>query len=129
MAACSKPGRELGDLSPGVTWVAGTQPDLALGRQVTEHLGEARRERCSHPLPARMTWVQRSIIRLVRGYQRRLSARVARTCIYEPSCSDYAVLTVAYNGVCIGAYDALRRWVRCRPSLTGGVDYPRGCGL
>jgi uncharacterized protein len=69
------------------------------------------------PLPPRLTWAQRSLIRLLRGYQRCLSARLARTCIYEPSCSDYAVPTIAYNGALVDAYDALRRWVRCRPQL------------
>lgn len=110
-------------------WVAGSRPDATLQRHVTEYLSYARDERRPASLPPRLTWAQRRLIGLLRRYQTHLSGRLGRTCIYEPSCSDYAILTVAYNGTITGTFDALRRWVRCRPSSKGGVDYPRGCRI
>jgi putative membrane protein insertion efficiency factor len=110
-----------------ISWVAGHSPDPKLERAVAGYLAPAPRP--SLRLPEGMTRVQQSLIALVRLYQRRLSPRLGRTCIFEPSCSDYATLAIAYNGVVTGTSDALRRWVRCRPSSTGGIDYPRGCDV
>jgi putative membrane protein insertion efficiency factor len=122
-------GHKWRDPRPNITWVSGRQPDAGLEHEAEEYLRDAQCPRHSLSLPSRLTRTQRGVIRLLYGYQRRISPHLARTCIYQPSCSDYAILTVAYNGTLAGTFDALRRWTRCRPSSPGGVDYPRGCDV
>lgn len=112
-----------------LAWIVGVG-DAALEREVAELLATARcAERRSPPLPPGLTRIQRGSIAALRFYQRSLSERLARTCIYEPSCSEYAVLAIAYDGTLIGVGEALRRWVRCRPGYRGGIDYPKGCDV
>lgn len=43
-------------------------------------------------------------------------------CIFLPTCSEYAYTAVARFGVVHGAWLALRRFVRCHPWGTGGLD-------
>jgi putative membrane protein insertion efficiency factor len=105
----------------------GTAPDAEVYREV---LVFARRR--DHPdldLPGRLTGAQHWVIAMLRFYQRHLSSRVARKCIFEPSCSSYAMLAVATNGITVGGREAFHRWRRCRPISTGGTDYPKGCDV
>lgn len=110
-----------------IKWVAGAVPGPELVGEIVDHLTQ--REPALMSLPEQLTRSQRGLIALLRLYQRHLSSRLQRTCIFEPSCSEFAVLAIAYNGALVGTRDALRRWVRCRPSSIGGVDYPRGCDI
>jgi putative membrane protein insertion efficiency factor len=110
-----------------IKWVAGAVPGPELVREIVDHL--TRRESVPTTLPEHLNRSQRGLIVILRLYQHHLSASLHRTCIFEPSCSEFAVLAIAYNGALVGTYDALRRWVRCRPSSRGGVDYPRGCDV
>lgn len=107
-----------------VTWVAGAPPSHDLEHVVADYL--APEPRPSLRLPEDMGLVRRALIAFIRLYQRRWSARLGRTCIFEPSCSDYAILAIVYSGPVVGTYLAVRRWVRCRPGSVGGIDYPRG---
>jgi putative membrane protein insertion efficiency factor len=111
-----------------IRWIrAQSQEDPT--RDETDYLARTGLERPELALPTSLSAQQRALVALLLLYQRRLSGRLARTCIFEPSCSDYAILTIAHNGVLRGSYDALRRWVRCRPRSDGGIDYPRGCDV
>jgi len=48
----------------------------------------------------------------------------APTCMYHPSCSEYAVLAIRKHGVIRGLPRAAWRLLRCNPWSHGGVDYP-----
>jgi putative membrane protein insertion efficiency factor len=109
------------------TWVTGAAPSYELYLEI-----QALALRRDHPkldLPDGLTAPQRSLVAVLRFYQRYLSRRVGRKCVFEPSCSSYAVLAVASNGVKAGGREALDRWRRCRPVSAGGPDYPRGCDV
>lgn len=69
---------------------------------------------------------RRAFIALIRWYQRRISIRLARRCLMEPSCSRYAEFAVAHEGVISGSISTWKRLRRCRPENEGCVDYPKG---
>lgn len=70
--------------------------------------------------------LQRLAIAVIRFYQRDLSQRLNRVCGYEPSCSEYAILAIAHQGLPGGVISTAKRLRRCRPSRNGEVDYPQG---
>jgi putative membrane protein insertion efficiency factor len=45
-----------------------------------------------------------------------------RTCMYEPTCSAYAVEAVRLHGAVRGSALAVRRVCRCHPWSHGGFD-------
>lgn len=71
-------------------------------------------------------FARRAAIFLIHLYQRHLSERLARRCLLEPSCSRYAELAVAQNGVWRGTLETWRRLHRCQPDNEGTIDYPEG---
>src|ERR1700742_2240304 len=85
-----------------------------------------------HPQPRRRAdlasvgFIDQAIVRGIRAYQRVLSPRLARQCVFEPSCSTYAELAIARNGVFRGAWETWHRLRRCHPENEGKTDYPRG---
>lgn len=64
----------------------------------------------------------------IRGYQRLISERRASRCVFEPSCSAYAVLAIEQQGLSRGLMATMRRLWRCRAENLGVVDYPKGVG-
>lgn len=60
-------------------------------------------------------------IRLIRFYQRRLSRR---TCLYEPTCSEYTKRCINNWGVFVGILMGIWRILRCNPLSKGGYDPP-----
>ena len=67
---------------------------------------------------------RRGILLLITAYQRRISGRLGLTCMYEPSCSEYAALVIQHRGVIRGTWAAGKRLARCRPEYRGTLDYP-----
>jgi putative membrane protein insertion efficiency factor len=59
---------------------------------------------------------------LIRLYQLVLSPVLPSTCIYHPSCSQYALEAIDKHGFWHGTGLALRRLVRCGPWRAGGTD-------
>ncbi len=49
---------------------------------------------------------------------------IATQCKFEPSCSEYAVLSIEQRGPLYGSIKAIGRICRCHPWSVGGVDYP-----
>ena len=74
--------------------------------------------------PRRVAWsrARRLLIRGVQVYQRSLSKRFRGYCMYEPSCSEYAIEALERHGSLRGTVLAVRRFVRCRPPYEGGRD-------
>ena len=68
-------------------------------------------------------------IRLIRFYQRHISAHMPAQCRYYPTCSAYAIDAIEYYGIVRGGLMALWRILRCNPLSRGGYDpvpLPRG---
>ena len=66
-----------------------------------------------------MEWL---LISLVRFYQRHLSCFFVGSCIYQPSCSNYAIEAIVKHGCFKGVKIAASRLLRCRPPYEGGKD-------
>ena len=47
------------------------------------------------------------------------------TCVFYPTCSDYAIIAIEKYGVIKGVFFATKRLLRCNPfTKHGGVDKP-----
>ena len=60
---------------------------------------------------------------LIKAYQRLAPRLIRDTCLFEPSCSEYALLVIRHRGVIEGLPLIVGRLSRCRPP-NGGTDYP-----
>ena len=70
-----------------------------------------------------LVFLKRILIFLVKVYQRFAPAKLRERCRYEPSCSQYMILSIEKYGAVRGAYKGIRRWRSCRPP-NGGFDMP-----
>jgi len=59
----------------------------------------------------------------IRGYQVTISPRLAPTCRYYPSCSNYALAAVRVHGPVKGSLLTVARLARCNPWSHGGIDH------
>lgn len=64
----------------------------------------------------------RLAIRMIRWYQRRISANTPPSCRYYPTCSNYAIQAIQRFGTWKGGMLAMLRLLRCRPWSNGGID-------
>jgi len=67
-------------------------------------------------------------IAALHGYQRTLAPLVGRAgvrCRFTPTCSHYAEVVIARDGLALGGWKAAKRVARCGPwTPTGTVDQP-----
>lgn len=61
-------------------------------------------------------------ILLVKCYQWIFSPFVGMHCRFTPSCSQYAIASIAKHGTIKGGYYSLLRISRCHPWHAGGHD-------
>ena len=67
--------------------------------------------------------MKRILIYIVKFYRKYLSALKGRgTCIYTPTCSEYAIIAIEKYGAFKGGFMALWRILRCNPFAKGGHD-------
>ena len=67
--------------------------------------------------------MKKILIKLIRIYRKYISPLKGRgTCIYYPTCSQYAIEALEKYGVVKGTYLAVRRILRCHPFHKGGYD-------
>jgi len=59
----------------------------------------------------------------VRLYQRYASEELRLSCVFEPCCSDYMILSIQKHGVVRGIVKGIKRLRRCHHP-NGGEDYP-----
>jgi uncharacterized protein len=59
---------------------------------------------------------------LIRAYQIILSPFYQPVCRFHPSCSGYAMESIAKHGAVQGTWYAIRRLFRCHPFHEGGYD-------
>lgn len=65
---------------------------------------------------------KRAVLAAIRFYRRRISPLFPPSCIYFPTCSDYAMQAVERYGALRGVWLAARRILRCHPLHAGGYD-------
>ena len=65
---------------------------------------------------------RRTLLGLIRGYQKFISPALPPACRFYPSCSQYAIEAIARHGALRGSWLAARRLARCHPFHPGGVD-------
>lgn len=66
--------------------------------------------------------MRRGVLCVIRFYQRMVSPLLPDACIYNPTCSQYAIEAVEKYGVFKGCWLATRRILRCNPLHVGGYD-------
>jgi putative membrane protein insertion efficiency factor len=66
--------------------------------------------------------VQGALMRLVRVYRRYISPLLPDSCIYSPTCSEYALEAIGKYGAAKGSWLAFKRILRCNPFHSGGFD-------
>lgn len=67
--------------------------------------------------------IKKALIWLVHLYQHYAPDRVRLKCVFEPSCSEYMILSIEKYGVIKGVFKGLKRLLRCHPP-NGGRDDP-----
>jgi putative membrane protein insertion efficiency factor len=68
--------------------------------------------------------MKRLVLAALDLYKRRLSPLLPPACRFAPTCSEYARLAVARDGVVRGGARSLARLARCQPLSLGGIDLP-----
>ena len=67
--------------------------------------------------------MKRGFIFIIYLYQKFISPLKGRpTCIYTPTCSQYAVEALEKYGFFKGSFLAVKRILRCHPFAKGGYD-------
>ena len=66
--------------------------------------------------------IRRAMLRLIRLYQRYISAHTPPACRFQPPCSQYAYTAIERFGPLKGGWLALKRLLRCNPFCKGGYD-------
>ena len=67
--------------------------------------------------------MKKILIQIIKVYRKYISPLKGRpTCIYYPTCSQYAIEALEKYGVVKGTYLAVKRILRCHPFHKGGYD-------
>lgn len=74
-----------------------------------------------------MAWgirmIRKVLIFLIELYRKFISPlKMGPTCIYTPTCSQYAIEAIRKYGAIKGSYLAIKRILRCHPFHRGGYD-------
>ncbi|MEK7103923.1 MAG: membrane protein insertion efficiency factor YidD [Patescibacteria group bacterium] len=74
-----------------------------------------------------MPWrycLKKSAIKIVRAYQLIIAPHLPKVCRFEPTCSQYCILSIEKNGLAKGLLKSVKRILRCNPFYRGGIDLP-----
>jgi putative membrane protein insertion efficiency factor len=58
----------------------------------------------------------------IKLYQIFISPLFPNKCIFNPTCSQYAILAIKKYGIIYGLYLVIKRIMRCHPYSVGGDD-------
>jgi uncharacterized protein len=64
----------------------------------------------------------KSLILLIRGYQRFISPLLGPHCRFQPTCSHYAIVAISRFGLLKGSWLMVKRILKCHPLHAGGED-------
>lgn len=56
-------------------------------------------------------------------YQKCAPERIRKSCVFEPSCSNYMLISINKFGLIKGTIKGIKRLIRCHPP-NGGIDNP-----
>jgi putative membrane protein insertion efficiency factor len=66
--------------------------------------------------------LQKTLLILIRGYQRFISPLFPRHCRFYPTCSAYCYEAIVKYGPFKGTWLGIKRILRCHPFNPGGYD-------
>ncbi|MDU1414453.1 MAG: membrane protein insertion efficiency factor YidD [Clostridium sp.] len=66
--------------------------------------------------------MKKILLNVIKCYRRYISPMKAPCCIYEPTCSVYAIQAIEKYGAFKGGFMAIKRILRCHPFHEGGYD-------
>jgi len=66
--------------------------------------------------------MKKSVLFLIRFYQKFISPLFPPSCRYNPTCSQYTFEAVQKYGVLKGLFLGIKRILRCNPFFPGGDD-------
>lgn len=66
--------------------------------------------------------MKKTVIALIKFYQKFLSPLKSTKCPYFPTCSNYGLEAVSTHGVIKGGFMTFWRLLRCNPFSKGGYD-------
>jgi len=66
-----------------------------------------------------LAWLMLGLIYFYKGC---ISPLLPKSCIYQPSCSTYALIAIKRFGPIKGTIMGIKRIFRCNPHHIGGVD-------
>jgi len=67
--------------------------------------------------------LRKILVFFIHVYQRYASDDIRGSCVFEPSCSEYMILSIEKYGVFYGSVKGIKRLKRCHLP-NGGEDYP-----
>ena len=68
-------------------------------------------------------FTKKFVVLLVLIYQKTAPEKIRKSCVFEPSCSNYMLMSIDKYGVWIGVFKGIKRLLRCHPP-NGGQDWP-----
>lgn len=69
-----------------------------------------------------MSKVSGVLVFLIEVYRKAISPILPPSCIYTPTCSEYAIEAISIHGAYKGTRLAIKRILRCHPWHKGGYD-------
>lgn len=66
--------------------------------------------------------IKKTLILLIKGYQKIISPLLGKNCRFYPTCSQYAITAIEKHGVFKGGFLAIKRILKCNPFHPGGYD-------
>ncbi|OGJ02817.1 membrane protein insertion efficiency factor YidD [Candidatus Nomurabacteria bacterium RIFCSPLOWO2_12_FULL_46_14] len=66
--------------------------------------------------------MKKALINLIVFYQKRISVFKKKSCVFYPTCSEYAKEAIRKYGALRGAWLSLRRILRCHPWQKNHID-------
>ena len=66
--------------------------------------------------------MKRVLLAIIGFYRKYLSPLLPDSCIYSPTCSEYAMVAIERYGAARGSWHAFKRIMRCHPFHAVGYD-------
>ena len=66
--------------------------------------------------------INRSLIKVIKFYQKYFSPLLGQNCRFHPTCSQYALAALRIHGTYGGTVLAIKRIMKCNPWGGSGID-------